>query len=55
MKILKSKTFWTGVAGIAAAGNGYASGEFTSAEALQTTLMGLMGIFLRAGMAKLGE
>lgn len=53
MNILKSKTFWTGLGGIATAGAGYATGEFTSAAALQTALMGLMGIFLRLGMAKL--
>lgn len=54
MNILTSKTFWTGLAGIVAAGGGYATGEFTSAEALQTGLTGLMGIFLRMGLGKIG-
>jgi hypothetical protein len=54
MIIIKSKTFWTGLAGIVAAGTGYATGDFTAAAATQTALTGLMGIFLRLGMAKLG-
>lgn len=54
MTIFKSKTFWTGVGGIAAAGAGYATGEFSSAEALQTGLLGLIGIFLRQGIARAG-
>ena len=54
MVILKSKTFWAGLAGIAGAGVGYASGEFSSAEAVQTALMGLLSIFLRQGIAKVG-
>ena len=54
MNLLKSKTFWTGLGGIAAAGAGYASGEFTMAAAVQTALTGLSGIFLRAGIAKIG-
>lgn len=55
MNILKSKTFWAGLGGIVTAGAGYASGEFTSAAAVQTALTGLLGIFLRMGMAKIGE
>ena len=54
MVIFKSKTFWTGLAGIAAAGTGYATGEFSTAEAVQTGFMGLIGIFLRLGIAKAG-
>jgi hypothetical protein len=50
--IFKSKTFWTGMAGIAAAGTGYAGGDFTSAEAVQTALTGLIGIFLRMGLER---
>lgn len=55
MKILQSKTMWTGLAGIAAAGAGYASGEFSAADAVQTGLMSLIGIFLRLGIDKIGE
>ena len=52
MNILKSKTFWAGLSGIAAAGAGYATGEFSTAEAVQTALTGRIGIFLRIGIAK---
>lgn len=54
MVILKSKTFWTGLGGVVAAGAGYAAGEFSTAQAVQTALMGLMGIFLRLGINKAG-
>lgn len=54
MVIFKSKTFWTGLAGIAGAGVGYASGEFSTAEALQTALLGILSIFLRQGIEKAG-
>ena len=54
MDIIKSKTFWTGLGGIVAAGAGYATGDVTAAAALQTAITGLLGIFLRMGMAKIG-
>lgn len=54
MVIIKSKTFWTGLGGIVAAGAGFASGEFSTAEAVQTGLLGLIGIFLRLGIEKAG-
>lgn len=54
MSILKSKTFWTGVAGIATAGAGYASGDFSAAAAVQTGLMGIISIFLRLAIEKAG-
>lgn len=54
MGLIKSKTFWAGLTGIVAAGAGYATGEFSSAEAVQTGFMGLIGIFLRLGIEKAG-
>lgn len=54
MNIFKSKTFWAGLSGIVVAGTGYASGDFTTAAAVQTALTGVLGIFLRLGMAKIG-
>lgn len=54
MVILKSKTFWAGLGGVVAAGAGYASGEFSTAEAVQTVLLGLTSIFLRLGIEKAG-
>lgn len=47
MKLLKTKTFWTGAAGVVVATVGYLSGEFTAAGATQTSLTCLIGIFLR--------
>lgn len=52
MNIFKTKTFWAGLSGIVAAAGGYATGEFTTAAAVQTALTGLIGIFLRHGMSK---
>lgn len=54
MALIKSKTFWTGIIAIATAGGGFAAGEISGIDAIQTGLTGLLGIFLRAGMAKLG-
>ena len=45
--LLKTKTFWTGVAGLATA-----AGEMTIAQAVQTGITCLIGIFLRSGMIK---
>lgn len=51
--ILKSKTFWTSIAAIAASGAGYAEGVLTTGAALQTVATGLVGIFLRLALGKL--
>ncbi len=48
--LLRSKTFWTGVAGIAAAAGAFCAGEMTAAQAIQTGITCLIGIFLRKGM-----
>lgn len=52
-KLAKSKTFWTGVATVASAGAGYAAGEFTAVEAVQTGALGALGIFLRMALSKM--
>lgn len=54
MVIFKSKTFWAGLGGVAAAGAGYAAGEFSTAESIQTALLGIISIFLRLGVEKSG-
>jgi hypothetical protein len=51
-KLLKSKTFWTGVTAIVTAGTGYAAGEMTGAMAIQTAFTALLAIFLRDGYNK---
>lgn len=51
-KLLKSKTFWTGIGAIASAGATYATGEATLPEALQLGFTGALGIFLRMTLSK---
>lgn len=46
----KSKTFWTGMVGLATAVGAYFTGEMTAAQAVQTGVTCLLGIFLRSGM-----
>ena len=53
MTLLRTKTFWTGLAAVLAALGGYLSGESGAAQAAQTALTGLVAIFLRAGLIKL--
>lgn len=48
----RSKTVWTGIAGIVAAVGAYFTGDMTSADAIQTGVTALIGIFLRTGMLK---
>ena len=48
--IWRSKTFWTGVAGIIAAAGGFYAGEMSAGQAVQTGITCLIGIFLRSGM-----
>jgi hypothetical protein len=50
--MLKSKTVWTGIAGIVTAAGGYYTGALAPAEAMQLGFVSLQTIFLRAGVAK---
>lgn len=52
--ILKSKTFWTGIAAIVSAGGMYATGEASMPQAVQIGINGALGIFLRMALAKVG-
>ena len=51
-ELLKSKTFWTGIAGLIAAAGGFFTGAMDAAAAIQTGLTSLIGIFLRQGIMK---
>ena len=51
-KMFRSKTFWAGIAAILSAAGGYFTGTLDPGTALQTAFTGLIGIFLRAGIAK---
>jgi len=53
MSLLRTKTFWTGMAGLATALGSYLCGEATAVEALQLGLTGLAAIFLRHGLIRL--
>ena len=53
--LIKTKSFWTGVAAVVTAIGGVATGTVPVAVAIQTAFTGLMGIFLRAGIAKVGK
>lgn len=48
--LIKTKTFWAGIGGILAAVGGVVTGEASAAQAIQTGVISLMGIFLRDGM-----
>lgn len=52
MSIYKTRTFWTGIAALVASAGGFLTGTMPAAVAIQTAFTGLMGIFLRAGIAK---
>lgn len=51
-RLLKSKTFWTGVGAVVSAGTGYATGEMAGAAALQLAFTGALGVFLRMAVSK---
>lgn len=48
--VMYTKTFWTGVAGIATAIGGWATGEISVGVLLQVVVTALTGMFLRSGM-----
>ena len=50
--IARSKTVWTGLAAIIAAGAAYAESQMTGTAAIQIGLNGLLGIFLRIAIEK---
>lgn len=51
-RLLRSKTFWTGIGAIASAGTTYATGEATLPQALQLGFTGALGVFLRMAINK---
>ncbi|MEW6263369.1 MAG: hypothetical protein AB1641_09845 [Thermodesulfobacteriota bacterium] len=51
-ELLKTKTFWTGLAGLLTAIGGYATGDLAPAVAIQTGLISCIGIFLRDALTK---
>lgn len=53
-ELLRSKTFWTAVAGIITATGAYFTGEITLATAIQSVFAALVVIFLREGVRKSG-
>ena len=51
-ELLRSKTFWTGIAGLITAIGGFFTGSLDGGMAIQTGITSLIGIFLRHGMTK---
>jgi hypothetical protein len=52
-KLLKSKTFWAGVAAIVAGVQGIFLGDISLDASVQLIATGLIGIFLRDGIRKI--
>jgi hypothetical protein len=55
MNLIRTKTFWTGVAALLGAAGAYLTGEATLAGAGQMAVSGLLAIFLRQGILKLPQ
>lgn len=51
-RLLKTKTFWSGIAGIVGAGAGYYTGEMESVQAIQLAVGCILAVFIRDGVAK---
>lgn len=51
-RLLKSKTFWTGIGAMVSAGGTYATGDATAVQALQLGFTGALGVFLRMAVSK---
>lgn len=51
-ELLKSKTFWTGIAGILTAAGGYFTGDIEAQNAIQIAVAALASIFIRDAIAK---
>ena len=51
-ELLKSKTFWTGIAGLVAAAGGFFTGTIDLGTAIETGVTSLLAIFLRHSIAK---
>lgn len=54
-ELIKTKTFWGGIVGVVSGSAGYFTGAMSPAESIQTILGGLVAIFLRDGMLKVGR
>lgn len=52
MELLRTKTFWTGLAGVVSAAGAYFTGQADLAQAMQMALTGLVAIFLRHGLVR---
>ena len=51
--LIRSKTFWAGIAGMVAAIGGVATGEMSVAQGIQTALIAVLGVFGRDAVAKI--
>ncbi|MBW2075894.1 MAG: hypothetical protein JRI58_14340 [Deltaproteobacteria bacterium] len=49
----RSKTTWTGIAGLVTAAGGFLTGTLPLAQAIQLAVTALIGVFLRQGVENL--
>jgi len=49
----RSKTTWTGIAGLVTAAGGFLTGTLPLAQAIQLAVTALIGVFLRSGVENL--
>jgi hypothetical protein len=54
MLLVRTKTFWTGLAAVVAAAGAFFTGQADLAQAAQMAFTGLTAMFLRHGLVKLG-
>jgi len=50
--LIKTKTFWGGIAGLVAAAGAYFTGDIDVGQAIQMVVTSLLAIFLRDGIKK---
>lgn len=52
MKLVKTKSFWTGISAVVIGAGGFFTGAMSPVEAIQTVLGGFAVIFIRDGIGK---
>lgn len=53
--LLKSKTVWTGIAGVVTAAGGYFTGSMDANTAIQLAVTSILAIFIRSGINEAGK
>ena len=53
--LVRSKTFWAGIAGLVAAIGGVVTGEMSTGQGIQTALIAVLGVFGRDAVSKIED